>query len=80
MARPCTIQGAAPKAACSCIVPMWALKGLPYHNFGAYVYTIMLLIGACGCLFLVPMGIKLAQSRYYLHALGPNAGIIYILG
>ena len=30
------------KAPCSCMVHTWALKGLPYHNFGVYVYTIKL--------------------------------------
>ena len=33
---------AIPKASCSFIVDTWALKGLPYHNFGVYVYTIKL--------------------------------------
>ena len=28
-----------PKAPCSFIVHTWALKGLPYHTFGVYVYT-----------------------------------------
>ena len=31
-----------PKAPCSFIVDTWALKGLPYHDFGAYVDTIKL--------------------------------------
>ena len=30
------------KAPCSFMVDTWALKGLPYHDFGAYVYTIKL--------------------------------------
>ena len=36
-----------PKAPCSFIVYTWPLKGLPYYNFGVYVYTIKLL-GASG--------------------------------
>ena len=31
-----------PKAQCSFIVHTWALKGLPYHNSGVYVYTVKL--------------------------------------
>ena len=31
-----------PKAPCSFIVHTWALKGLPYHNFGVQVYTVKL--------------------------------------
>ena len=31
-----------PKAPCSFIVDTWALKALPYHDFGVYVYTITL--------------------------------------
>ena len=31
-----------PKAPCSVIVDTWALKRLPYHHFGVYVYTIEL--------------------------------------
>ena len=31
-----------PKAPCSFIVATWASKGLPYHDFGAYVDTIKL--------------------------------------
>ena len=31
-----------PKAPCSLIVHTWALKGLPCHNFGVFVYTIKL--------------------------------------
>ena len=31
-----------PKAPCSFIVHTWALKGLPYHNFGFHVNTIKL--------------------------------------
>ena len=35
-------RGSYPKAPCIFIVDTWALKGLPYHNFGVYVYTIKL--------------------------------------
>ena len=31
-----------PKDACSCMVYTWALKGLPYHNFGVCICTITL--------------------------------------
>ena len=36
------LLGLFPKAPCSFIVHIWALKGLPYHNFAVYVYTIKL--------------------------------------
>ena len=36
-----------PKAPCTDMVTTWALKGLLYHDFGACVYTIVLL-GAFG--------------------------------
>ena len=35
-------SGSCAKASCSCMVYTWALKGLPYHNFGAYVSAIKL--------------------------------------
>ena len=40
----CTSQcrPASSKAPCSFRVHTWALKGLPYHHFGVYVYTIKL--------------------------------------
>ena len=34
---------ATPKAPCTDIVTTWALRGLLYHDFGAYVYTIVVL-------------------------------------
>ena len=41
-----TLSGSAsstyPKAPCSFIVNTWAVKGLPYHDFGGYVYTVKL--------------------------------------
>ena len=36
-----------PKAPCSFMVDTWALTGLPYHDFGVYVYA-MKLHGAFG--------------------------------
>ena len=39
---PATMVEANPKASYSVIVHTWALKGLPSHNFGVYVYTIKL--------------------------------------
>ena len=32
-----------PKGPCTIMVTNWALKGLLYHDFGAYVYTIVVL-------------------------------------
>ena len=32
-----------PKAPCTDMVTTWALKGLLYHDFGAYVYAIVVL-------------------------------------
>ena len=32
-----------PKAPCTIFASTWALKGLLYHDFGAYVYTIVVL-------------------------------------
>ena len=40
MSRLCVFGS--PEAPCSCIVRTWALKGLPYHDFGVYVYAIKL--------------------------------------
>ena len=31
-----------PESICSFIVDTWALKGLPYHDFGVHVHTIKL--------------------------------------
>ena len=50
-----------PKAPCNCMVNTWALKGLPYHYFEAYVYTIKLLGafgGYCGGLY-TPLTLRL---------------------
>ena len=33
------IEAPDPKASCSVIAYIWALKGLPYHHFGVYVYA-----------------------------------------
>ena len=43
----------APKAPCSFMVDTWALKGLPYHDFGVCVYT-RNLHGASGLDYLDP--------------------------
>ena len=38
----CNVLDILPKAPCSFMVDTWALKGVRYHDFGAYVYTIKL--------------------------------------
>ena len=46
----CTVT----KAPCSCMVYTWALRGFPYHDFRAYVYTIKLLGTFGSVLFKLP--------------------------
>ena len=52
-----------PKAPCTDMVATWAFKGLLYHDFGAYVYTIVVL-GAFGFI-VVPIAIKV--PLYFRH-------------
>ena len=47
MDGPVSATGIVPKAPCTEMVTTWALKGLLYHDFGAYAYTIVV-VGAFG--------------------------------
>ena len=56
-------RGTVPKAPCTDMVTTWALKGLLYHDFGAYVYTTVVL-GAFG------LGLFLAKCFHMLKLSG----------
>ena len=59
-----------PKAPCTDIVTTWALKGLLYHDFGAYVHTIVVL-GAFGIVSVMQQGVPCTKLPAWALRPGP---------
>ena len=65
-----------PKAPCTDMVTTWALKGLLYHGFGAYVYTIVVL-GAFG---FVEFEVSGSHRQIFVMVSGAGSVEYWVLG